>query len=67
MLIVSSFKKKKIIWLSQLLVAAGGIFVATCGVFSFVVGGLLSCCGSDSRSVAAHGLGCPAACGILVP
>ena len=44
-----SLKKKKFIWLSQLLVAAGGIFVATRGIFSFGVGGLLSSCGVDSR------------------
>ena len=51
-------------WLHQVLVAACGLFVAACG--------LLSSCGTQAPEhvgsvVAACGLSCPTACGILVP
>ena len=66
-------------WLRRVLVAACRIFVEAWGSF-IVVHGLLSSCGmrvfaslvvarrlQGVQVVVAHGLSCPAACGILVP
>ena len=63
---VFSFLKKYLfiyLWLRRVLLAAGRLFVAVCG--------LLSSCGSRAPErvgslVVARGLSCPVACGILV-
>ena len=58
-------------WLHWVLVAAHRIFVAACRLF-VAAHGLLFSCGTQAPEhmgsvVAARGLSCPAACGILVP
>ena len=59
------------VWLHRVLVAARGIFVVVHRLF-VVAHGLLAGCGAWALErmgsvVAASGLSCPAACGILVP